>query len=88
MSIISFPDLFYYHKVVSSNKYTYFESASVVMAIYLTMTLVSAYLLRLWESKLDGPATFDLATTDTLAHTSGLYRFTHKRRGWTNERHT
>jgi len=81
LSIISFPDLFYYHKVVSSNKYTYFESASVVMAIYLTMTLVSAYLLRLWESKLDGPATFDLATKDTLAHTSGLLRFPNGKKG-------
>jgi len=88
LSIISFPDLFYVHKSVAGNMYTYFESATVVMAIYLTMTLISAKLLRLWESKLDGPDTFDLATTDTLAHTSGLYRFTHKRRGWTNERHT
>ena len=40
--------------------YTYFESATIVMCIYLTMTLVSSRLLLLWEKKLDGDENFEL----------------------------
>jgi hypothetical protein len=42
---------------------------------YLLMTLVSSFLLRWWEKKLDGSDSFNLATTDTLAHTSGMVRY-------------
>jgi hypothetical protein len=42
------------------------------------MTLVELHLLRWWEKRMDGNASYDLATTDTLAHTSGLVRFPHK----------
>ncbi len=80
LSVISITDLFFVHKSVVGALYTYFESATVVMAIYLTMTLVASRLLRLWETKLDGPQNYDLATTDTLAFTSGLHRFQGK--GW------
>ena len=80
LSVISITDLFFVHKSVVGALYTYFESATVVMAIYLTMTLVASRLLRLWETKLDGPQNYDLATTDTLAFTSGLHRFRGK--GW------
>jgi hypothetical protein len=45
---------------------------SIAMVVYLVMTLLASFLLRKWEKKLDGSANFDLATTDTLAHTSGL----------------
>ena len=73
LSVISITDLFFVHKSVVGAEYTYFESAALVMLIYLTMTLVSSYLLRLWEKKLDGPRNYDLNTTDTLAYTSGMY---------------
>ena len=73
LSVISITDLFFVHKSVVGAQYTYFESATIVMLIYLTMTLVSSYLLRLWEKKLDGPQNYDLNTTDTLAYTSGMY---------------
>ena len=49
--------------------YTYFESAVIVMIIYLSMTLLASYLLRAWEKALDGPQNYDLNTTDTLAYT-------------------
>ena len=52
-------------------QYTYFESATIVMLIYLTMTLLSSYLLRLWEKKLTAPRTTTWTTTDTLAYTTG-----------------
>ena len=73
LSVISITDLFFVHKSVVGALYTYFESACIVMVIYLTMTLLASYLLRLWEKALDGPQNYDLNTTDTLAYTSGMY---------------
>ena len=73
LSVISITDLFFVHKSVVGALYTYFESASIVMVIYLTMTLLASYLLRLWEKALDGPQNYDLNTTGTLAYTSGMY---------------
>ena len=73
LSVISITDLFFVHKSVVGALYTYFESATSVMVIYLTMTLFASYLLRLWEKALDGPQNYDLNTTDSLAYTSGMY---------------
>ena len=73
LSVVSITDLFFVHKSVVGALYTYFESATIVMVIYLTMTLLASYLLRLWEKSLDGPLNYDLNTTDTLAYTSGMY---------------
>lgn len=75
LSVISITDLFFVHKSVVGALYLYFESASIVMAIYLTMTLAASFLLRRLESKLDGDDSFDLATKDTLAHTSGMTQY-------------
>ncbi len=75
LSVISITDLFFVHKSVVGALYTYFESAVIVMLIYLSMTLLASRLLRLWEKKLDGPENYDLATTDTLAYTSGMHNF-------------
>lgn len=75
LSVISITDLFFVHKSVVGSLYLYFESATIVMVIYLTMTLTASRLLRWLETKLDGENSYDLATTDTLAHTSGLYSF-------------
>ncbi len=74
LSVIGTVELFYAAKQTSGAYYWYFESMSVAMVVYLIMTLLTSFLLRKWEKKLDGKATFDLATTDTLAHTSGLMR--------------
>lgn len=35
----------------------------------------SSRLLRLLEKKMDGPDNYDLATADTLTHTSGMYSY-------------
>ena len=75
LSGISVVELFFVHKGVAGALYTYFESATITMAIYLTMTLVCAKLLRWWEKKMDGSDNYDLATTDTLAHTTGMYNY-------------
>ena len=60
LSIISIVDLFFVHKSVAGALYTYFESATIVMAIYLTMTLISSRLLNLWEKALDGTDNYEL----------------------------
>ena len=75
LSVISFADLFFMHKSAAGALYTFFESASIVMVIYLVMTVTASALLRLLEKKMDGDDNYDLATTDTLAHTSGMYTY-------------
>ncbi|MGI6508431.1 MAG: amino acid ABC transporter permease [Saccharofermentanales bacterium] len=75
LSVISITDLFFVHKSVSGSLYNYFESATIVMVIYLLMTLGASWLLRKLEKKIDGKKHYDLSTTDTLAHTSGLVRY-------------
>jgi len=78
MFIIGYTDFFATHKAVVGATFLYFPSATIEMAGYLFMTLVSSTLLRWWEKRMDGDASYDLATTDTLAHTSGLVRFPRK----------
>ena len=60
LSVISIVDLFFVHKSVSGALYTYFESATIVMVIYLSMTLLTSKLLRLWESRMDGDENYEL----------------------------
>lgn len=75
LSIIGTVELFYTTKGVAGALYTYFEAFTIAMAIYFVLTFTCSRLLRLWENKMDGPDNYDLATTDTLAHTSGLYGY-------------
>lgn len=75
LSVIGVVELYYSTKGVAGVYYKYFESFSIAMVIYFVLTFTCSRLLRIWESKLDGPDTYDLATTDTLAYTSGLSKF-------------
>ena len=55
------------------------------------LTFSCSRLLRLCESKMDGPDSYelyDLATTDTLAHTTGLYSYPKKPRENTQNKYT
>lgn len=79
LSIIGTVELFYVTKGIAGALYTYFEAFTIVMAIYFILTFTCSRILRHFESKLDGPDNYDLATTDTLAHTSGLYKYSGKR---------
>jgi His/Glu/Gln/Arg/opine family amino acid ABC transporter permease subunit len=79
LSTIGIVELFYATRSVAGALYTYFESYSVAMVIYFVLTFTCSRLLRLWEKKLDGSDNYDLATTDTLAHTSGLYSYKEKK---------
>ena len=60
LSVISIVDLFFVHKSVAGALYTYFESATIVMVIYLTMTLVVSRLLRLLENRIDGDENYEV----------------------------
>ena len=80
MFIIGYTELFAVHKAIVGAKFVYFPSAVIEMAMYLCMTIVCSVLLRWWERKLDGPQNFDIATTDTLALTSGMTTYVKKER--------
>ena len=75
LSIIGIVELFY----TTGAYYTYFESFTIAMVMYFILTFVCSRLLRLLEHKMEGPQNYDLATTDTLAHTSGLYSYPKKK---------
>ncbi len=83
MFIIGFTELFAAHKAVVGLTFKYFPSATIEMVGYLFLTVVCSIILRWVENKMDGDDSFNLATTDTLAHTSGmpLYRKNSKRGG-------
>lgn len=79
LSTIGIVELFYTTKGVAGALYTYFEAFSIAMVMYFIMTFACSRLLRYWENRMDGPDSYDLATTDTLAHTSGMYRYPDKK---------
>lgn len=79
LSVIGIVELFYATKSVAGAFYTYFESFTIAMVMYFVLTFACSRILRFWEKKLDGSDNYDLATTDTLAHTSGLYKYTEKK---------
>ncbi|MCI5947331.1 MAG: amino acid ABC transporter permease [Oscillospiraceae bacterium] len=78
MFVIGYTELFAVHKAVAGAKYIFFPSAVITLTIYLVMTVICSLILRLWEKKMDGPENFNIATTDTLAHTSGTYSYVKK----------
>ena len=75
LSIIGTVELFFTFRSISGALYMYFEAATVTMAIYFILTFACSRILRAVENRMDGPADFNLATTDTLAFTSGMTRY-------------
>ncbi len=75
LSVIGVVELFYTTKGVAGAYYTYFEAFTITMILYFILTFTCSRILRYWEKKMDGPDSYDLATTDTLAYTSGLVKF-------------
>lgn len=75
LSVISVVELFFVFRGVAGAMYTYFEAATITMVIYLILTFACSRLLRWWEKRLDGKDSYDLATTDTLAHTTGMTNY-------------
>lgn len=78
LSCISVVELFFASKSVAGTYYVYFETFTLTMIIYLVMTVFFSKVLRLMEKRMDGPESYNLATTDTLAHTSGMTNYIEK----------
>ena len=75
LSVITVVEIFFVHKGVAGATYAYFPSATITMVIYLILTVTCSRILRILEKKMDGSDSYDLATADTLAHTTGLYSY-------------
>lgn len=60
MFIISFSEFFAVHRMISGAIFTYFPSATIEMAGYLTMTLTASFLLRKLEKVVDGDDNYEL----------------------------
>lgn len=60
MFIISFSEFFAVHRMISGAIFTYFPSATIEMAGYLTMTLTASFLLRKLEKVVEGDDNYEL----------------------------
>ena len=78
LSVISVTELFFTGKGVAGVYYKTFETFAIVSIIYLIMTVTCSKILRWMEKKMDGADNYDLATKDTLAHTSGMALYMEK----------
>ena len=78
LQVISVVELFFSSKSVAGSYLWYFETYTVTMVMYLIMTLFFSRLLRFIEKKMDGPASYELATKDQITTTSGMYKYHHK----------
>ena len=79
LAAIGVVELMYASRGAAGANYRYFETFFVTMVMYLAMTLFFSWILRMMEKKMDGDFTYDLATHDTLAHTSGMYTYVDKK---------
>jgi len=75
LSIVMVVELMFSSKSISGANYRYFETYTITMVMYLVMTLFFSRVLRLVEKKMAGRRSYDLATRDTLAHTSGMFSY-------------
>ena len=75
MFIISFTEFFAFHRYITGINMKYFPSATIEMIGYLTMTLVSSFILRWVERKMDGKDSYELAHSDQLIMAAGTYRY-------------
>jgi ABC-type amino acid transport system permease subunit len=75
LQAIGVVELMYASRGAAGANYRYFETFTITMAMYLAMTLFFSKVLRAVEKKMEGERTYDLATRDTLIHTSGMSRY-------------
>mgnify|MGYP006076603541 FL=1 len=79
LSVIGVAELLYKTKAAAGALYKNFETYTIAMIIYFIMTFTCSRILRWLENRMDGSDNYDLATTDTLAHTSGMCRYQEKK---------
>lgn len=71
--MIGFVELFSTYRSSVGALYLYFPAATIIMGLYLSMTLIASILLRLMEKKLDGSDNYELVNEDQLVTTAGTY---------------
>ena len=79
MFVITFVEFFAFHRYIVGINLMYFPSATIEMVGYLTLTLVSSFILRWLEKRLDGADSYELAQADQLTMAAGTYRHPGKR---------
>jgi ABC-type amino acid transport system permease subunit len=75
LAAIGIVELMYASRGAAGANYRYFETFAITMVMYLAMTLFFSRVLRIAEKRMEGDKSYDLATHDTLAHTSGMYSY-------------
>ena len=75
LSGIGVVELMFSSRMAAGANYRYFETFTITMVMYLVMTLFFSRILRVVEGRMEGAKTYDLATHDTLAHTSGMHSY-------------
>lgn len=80
LSVIGVAELLYKTKAAAGALYLNFETYTITMVMYFIMTFACSRILRWAENRMDGSDSYDLATTDTLAYTSGMYRYKESRK--------
>ena len=80
LSVIGVAELLYKTKAAAGALYMNFETYTITMVVYFIMTFTCSRILRWMENRMDGSDNYDLATTDTLAHTSGMYRYSEEKK--------
>ncbi len=85
MFIIGFTEFFAFHRYIVGINNLYFPSAAIEMIGYLCMTLISSFLLRWLEKRMDGTDSYELVQVDQLTMTAGTYN--HPGRGTPFDEH-
>jgi len=73
MFVIGFIDFFAQHRNIIGINNMSFQSATIEMIGYLTLTLFFSFLLRAVENRLDGSDSYELVNVDPLVMTAGTY---------------
>lgn len=68
LSVISVGDLFFQGTAAAGTNLQFFQTFTIVGAIYLVMTLTATGLLRLMEKKMDGPSSYTKLDDSTFGH--------------------
>lgn len=80
LSVIGVAELLYKTKAAAGALYLNFETYTITMIMYFVMTFACSRILRWVENRMDGSDNYDLATTDTLAYTSGMNHYKEKKK--------
>jgi putative lysine transport system permease protein len=58
LSVISVGDLFYQGSAAAGTNLLFFQTFTIIGAIYLVLTITATRLLRLMEKRMDGPSAY------------------------------